>query len=133
MKFICNKTEYEIKEVEHIELTEEIMGQTRYQEKTILLKQLSRDVMIKTLKHELMHVWLYEYGHAQNDDTKYNYEDICEIVACSNDFINEVVEQYIQRNQKTYIENKNWNDLSEKEKQGILKDIEKRPLQILPL
>lgn len=33
-------------------------------------------------------------GHAQNDETTYNYEDVCEIVASSNEFINEVVNEY---------------------------------------
>ena len=41
-----------------------------------------------------MHVWLYEFGHRQEDDTTFRYEDICEIVASSNDFINEVVNEY---------------------------------------
>lgn len=52
--------------------------------------------MIKTLKHELTHVWLYEYEHNQ-DEKEFNNEDVCEIVACSNDFINEVVEKYITK------------------------------------
>ena len=40
-----------------------------------------------------MHVWLYEYGH-RADEKQFNEEDICEIVASSNDFINEVVNKY---------------------------------------
>jgi len=94
MEFKCNGTIYEIKEVDNIDLKEETIGQTNYQEKTILLKKLDKDLMIRTLKHELTHVWLWEYGHAQNDRTNYDYEDICEIVACSNNFINEVVSRY---------------------------------------
>lgn len=50
--------------------------------------------IIKTLKHELTHVWLYEYGHNQNDDKTFSYEDVCEVVASSNDFINEIVDKY---------------------------------------
>lgn len=69
------------------------MGVTIYKTQEILLLKDQAN-LIKTLKHELVHVWLYEYGHAQNDDKKYDYEDICEIVASSNDFINEVIEQY---------------------------------------
>ena len=94
MKFKCNNTEYEIKEVNCIEDEVETVGLTRYQERLIYLKKLDKDFMIRTLKHELMHVWLYEHGHTQNDNTTYSYEDICEIVACSNNFINEVVEKY---------------------------------------
>ena len=33
----------------------------------------------------------------QNDDKTFSYEDVCEIVASSNDFINEIVEQYINK------------------------------------
>lgn len=92
MKFIINNTQYEIVEKEKLE-NEEDVGYTEYQLKQILLKKLDKDFMIKTLKHELMHVWLYEYGHNQTDRI-FNNEDICEIVASSNDFVNEMVEQY---------------------------------------
>ncbi len=92
MKFKCNNTEYEIVEKEKLE-NEELVGLTDYQKKQVLLKKLDRDFMIKTLKHELTHVWLYEYEHNQ-DEKEFNNEDVCEIVACSNDFINEVVEKY---------------------------------------
>ena len=53
--------------------------------------------IIKTLKHELTHVWLYEYGHNQNEDKTFSYEDVCEVVASSNDFINEIVRQYKEK------------------------------------
>lgn len=47
---------------------------------------------METLKHELMHVWLYENGHKnQNNDEIFTYEDVCELVALSNNFINEIV------------------------------------------
>lgn len=49
---------------------------------------------IKTLKHELCHVFMYEYGHNQSNNKTYTFEDICEIVASSNDFINETVKKY---------------------------------------
>lgn len=92
MKFKINNTEYEIIEKEKLENEEEV-GLTDYQKKQIILKKLDRDFMIKTLKHELVHVWLYEYAHNQ-DEKEFNNEDVCEIVACSNNFINEVVEDY---------------------------------------
>lgn len=97
MKFKCNDTEYEIQEVDNIDLTEHLVGQARYQEKKILLKKLGKDIMIKTLKHELAHVWMWEYGHNQ-DNKEFDCEDVCEIVVCSNNFINEVVEQYRSEN-----------------------------------
>lgn len=40
-------------------------------------------------------MWLYEYGHNQNEDKTFSYEDVCEIVASINDFINEIVNQYL--------------------------------------
>ena len=70
------------------------MGLTVYHPQEILLVNTQVNI-IRTLKHELTHVWLWEYGHNQHeDDKKYSYEDICEIVANSNSFINEVVEKY---------------------------------------
>lgn len=97
-KFNINNTEWTIREVSEAEINNEMkndytMGVTIYKTQEILLLKDQANI-IKTLKHELMHVWMYEYGHAQNDDKKYDYEDICEIVASSNDFINEVIEQY---------------------------------------
>lgn len=98
LKFQINNTEWTIKEVDEATINNEMkndftLGVTIYKTQEILL--LKEQVnLIKTLKHELMHVWLYEYGHAQNDETKYNYEDLCEIVASSNDFINNVVIKY---------------------------------------
>ena len=98
MKFKINNTEWTIKEVTEAEINNEMkndytMGVTIYKTQEILLLKDQANI-IKTLKHELMHVWMYEYGHAQNDDKKYDYEDICEIVASSNDFINEIVLLY---------------------------------------
>ena len=98
MKFEINNTEWTIKEVDEAIINNEMkndytMGVTIYKTQEILLLKDQAN-LIKTLKHELIHVWLYEYGHAQNDETKYNYEDVCEIVASSNDFINKIVEMY---------------------------------------
>lgn len=102
MKFKCNNAEWTIKVVDEATINNEMkndytLGVTIYKTQEILLLENQANI-IKTLKHELMHVWLYEYGHAQNDETKYSYEDICEIVASSNDFMNEIVEQYKNQN-----------------------------------
>ncbi|MCI8618338.1 MAG: hypothetical protein HFJ60_08950 [Clostridia bacterium] len=99
MKFKINNTEWIIKEVDEAIINnevkqDEILGLTIYKTQEILLLK-SQSNIIKTLKHELMHVWLYEYGHNQQEK-EFNCEDICEIVASSNEFINEVVEQYIK-------------------------------------
>lgn len=51
--------------------------------------------MLLTLKHELMHIWLYENGHKNQDGKEiFSYEDICELCALSNDFINKIVKLY---------------------------------------
>ena len=102
MKFKINNTEWNIKNVDEATINNEIkqddtLGVTIYKTQEILLLEKQANI-IKTLKHELMHVWLYEYGHNQNDDKIFSYEDVCEIVASSNDFINEIVEQYKQNN-----------------------------------
>lgn len=47
------------------------------------------------------------YNTANNNHSEYNEEHICEIVACSNDFINEVVEQYKNKSKtKLYADGK---------------------------
>lgn len=99
MKFKINNTEWTIKEVDEATINNEMkqddtLGVTIYKTQEILLLESQANI-IKTLKHELIHVWLYEYGHSQEDESKYNYEDVCEIVASSNDFINEVVNKYM--------------------------------------
>ena len=104
MKFKINNTEWTIEEVDEATINNEVnddepLGVTIYKiQKIMLLKNQAN--IIKTLKHELTHVWLYEYGHNQNDDKTFSYEDVCEVVASSNDFINEIVERY-QRNEET--------------------------------
>ncbi len=93
MKIKCNNARYEIIEKEQLDNKEDV-GYTDYQSRQIILKKLDKDFMVKTLKHELTHVWLYEHGHNQ-DEKEFNNEDVCEIVASSNDFINEVLERYL--------------------------------------
>lgn len=104
MKFEINNTEWTIREANEATMNNEMkqdgtLGVTIYKTQEILLLENQANI-IKTLKHELMHVWLFEYGHAQNDDTTYDYEDICEIVASSNDFINKIVDQYKNSNKE---------------------------------
>lgn len=61
-----------------------------------ILKNGSYKDMLLTLKHELMHVWLYENGHKNQDgDEVFNYEDVCELVALSNNSINRIVKAYL--------------------------------------
>ena len=100
MEFRINNTKWTIKEVDEATINNEmkqdgILGLTIYKPQKILLLKDQANI-IKTLKHELMHVWMFEYGHNQ-DEKQFNFEDVCEIVASSNDFVNEVVEKYTAR------------------------------------
>lgn len=102
MEFKINNTEWTIEEVDEATINNEMkadgtLGVTIYKTQTIMLLKDQANI-IKTLKHELTHVWLYEYGHNQNDEKTFTYEDVCEIVASSNDFINEIVKQYKEQN-----------------------------------
>ena len=99
MEFEINNTKWKIEQVskDQMKLQSEndyTLGLTIYSEQKILLNESQANI-IKTLKHELAHVWLYEYGHSQNEKG-YSYEEVCEIVASSNNFINEIVKKYME-------------------------------------
>lgn len=102
MKFKINNTEWTIEEVDEATINNEMksdgtLGVTIYKTQKVMLLKGQANI-IKTLKHELTHVWLYEYGHNQNEDKTFSYEDVCEVVASSNDFINEIVDEYFKGN-----------------------------------
>lgn len=73
-----------------------IYGYTYYPVQEIWInKELSMEQKIKTLKHELTHCYIWEYGLYFAEDVT---EDmICDLVSCSNNFINEVVREYIKK------------------------------------
>ncbi len=107
MEFEINNTTWTIEKVDEATINNEMksdgtLGVTIFKNQKIMLLKDQANI-IKTLKHELTHVWLYEYGHNQNDNKTFKYEDVCEIVASLHDFISEVVEQYKEQNQ-SYIE-----------------------------
>jgi len=115
MEFEINNTTWTIEKVDEATINNEMksdgtLGVTIFKNQKIMLLKDQANI-IKTLKHELTHVWLYEYGHNQNDNKTFTYEDVCEIVASLHDFIGEVVEQYKEQNQ-SYIERlkKNYKD-----------------------
>ena len=98
MEFEINNTKWIIKLVNEAVMNNEMrndytLGVTIYKSQEILLLE-SQPNIIRTLIHELIHVWMYEYGHNQTDDKKFDYEDICEIVTSSNNFVNRIVEEY---------------------------------------
>lgn len=102
MEFRINGTKWTIEEVDEATINNEmksdgILGVTIYRTQTIMLLKDQANIT-KTLKHELTHVWLYEYGHNQIDDKTFSYEDVCEVVASINNFINEIVKQYKEQN-----------------------------------
>ncbi len=71
------------------------MGRSEYDDRTIYVEHNTPYQMMITLKHELMHVWLFEHGHTNQDGKEvFGYEDVCELTALSNDFINKVVKEY---------------------------------------
>lgn len=98
MKFNINGSKWTIEIVSEDRINNEMkndntLGVTLYKEQKILLLKTQANI-IKTLKHELAHVWLWEYAHVQNDNASYDYEDVCEIIACSNNFINNIVNDF---------------------------------------
>ena len=103
MKFEINNSIWQIKLISDKEMQSIVgkeegyftHGYTAYSENIIYINKTSPEE-IRTLKHELMHCWLYMYGHNQ-DDKQFTNEDVCEIVASSNNFINKVVNEYMNQ------------------------------------
>ena len=96
MKFSVNGNQWIIKELpkEKMELSNSL-GETNYETQEIHLLDVGKSKR-NTLKHELCHVWLWEYAHVQNDDDKFHFEQVCQIVANSNDFINSIIDKYFK-------------------------------------
>lgn len=106
MKFKVNDDMWEIKELGKDELLElykkstdddtyYVFGVTVKSEHIIYInKDMCFDQKIKTLKHELTHCYIWEYGLYNVTDV--NEEVICDLVACSHDFINRIVIDYKQ-------------------------------------
>ena len=98
MKIKINGNEWEIIEVSEDKMNNEqkndyTLGLTIYKEQEIWLVQNQKNPT-KTLVHELMHAWLFEYGH-NAQEREFNHEDVCEIMASSIEFINEIVMKYL--------------------------------------
>lgn len=97
-KFEINNNIYTIYDVDKIEGKENYVGRSRYDDRTIYIEKGTKEDMLLTLKHELMHVWLYENGHTnQNDEETFGYEDVCELVAYSNNSINRITNLYLSK------------------------------------
>lgn len=95
-QFTINDNIYTIYNVDKISGKENYVGRSHYDDKTIYIEKGNFDDMLLTLKHELMHVWLFENGHTnQNNDEVFGYEDVCELVALSNNSINRITKLYL--------------------------------------
>lgn len=95
--FVINKHIYSIYDVDRITGKNSYVGRSDYEDRTIYVEKGKIENMLLTLKHELMHVWLYENGHKNQDgDEIFDYEDMCELVALSNDSINKIVNLYLK-------------------------------------
>ena len=106
MEFSINNDKWTIEEKEKNELrkmyeeeTEEksyfVFGVTQKWKHIIYInKDMCKEQKIKTLKHELTHCYIWEYGLYNVMDI--NEEVICDIVASSNDFINDIVNKYLK-------------------------------------
>lgn len=107
MKFKVNNSEWEIKEVDTQTLVDKynsendekvnfVFGVTLYPKHEIWINQdMCEEQKVKTLKHELTHCYIWMYG--LYNVPNFNEEMACDLVASSNDFINEVVDQYMQK------------------------------------
>lgn len=104
MKFFINNDTWKIEEKSKEELKE--LYEKESQEKTYFVfgvtiksehiiyinKDMCKAQKIKTLKHELTHCYIWEFGLF---NIEYVTEEvICDLVASSNDFINEVIKEY---------------------------------------
>ena len=82
-------------ETEYDEKAYYVFGLTQKPNYCIYINQEMIDEQkIKTLKHELVHCYIWEFGlyNAPN----YNEEMVCDIVSSSNNMINKIVEQFIK-------------------------------------
>ena len=97
-KFIINGSTWHIKIISNDAMESQYgkqgyytHGMTSYSENTIYINETTPE-LIRTLRHELTHCWLYMYGHCQ-DEKQFTNEDVCEIVASITDFINNTINQ----------------------------------------
>lgn len=105
MKFKMNNIKYEIKEVDSKLMYDEVhqenpkdgsdyLGMHIPMKQIIMLnKNLKQDQKKRTLYHELMHCYIWNYSL---NLTNMCEEDICNISANSHDIIHKIVEDYFR-------------------------------------
>lgn len=105
MEFIINYNKWKIEEKSKEELKElyekendessYVFGVTIKSKHIIYINNdLCYEQKIRTLKHELTHCYIWEYGLYNANMTADNEELICDIVSASNDFINEIINNF---------------------------------------
>ena len=102
MKFKMNNHNWEIEEIPYYKMKELAndeennftQGLTLYSENKILINKKAPNKKV-VLYHELMHCFMYEYGHNQWQK-EFNHEDVCEISATAHDIIHEIAEKYFK-------------------------------------
>ena len=78
MKFTLNGDEWTVKLVSLIDGNQYKFGETDYSNLTISIKRdLPETTKRKTFIHEFTHAWQYATGRIQDEDSKYNYEEVC--------------------------------------------------------
>ena len=103
MEFRINNDEWVIKQQDKQTLIDKynseneecnfVFGVTLYAKHEIWInREMCFDQQIKTLKHELTHCYIWNYG--LYNVPHYNEEMVCDLVSSINDFINEVVNEY---------------------------------------
>lgn len=96
-QFKINNRIYTIYNVDKISGKDNYVGRSHYDDRTIYIEKGAKKDMLLTLKHELMHIWLYENGHKNQDGKEvFDYEDMCELVALSNNSINRITKLYLE-------------------------------------
>ena len=110
MEFQINNSHYKILECEdskeiysHIvkeypnttdKATDYYYGYTSYITHNIYLnKELNQEEKINTLRHELVHCYLWEHGYRTVKE--FSEEQVCDIVSSCSNFIENTIEQYI--------------------------------------
>jgi len=108
------KTEYDENEVYYV------FGITlKPQYKIYINSEMVVEQQIKTLKHELTHCYIWEYG--LYNVPNFNEEMACDLVSSSNDFINEVVTRF-----KEYIKKENKNASKKSKRSDINGEIQEK-------
>lgn len=64
----------------------------RSENKIYINKEMCKDQKIKTLKHELTHCYIWNYG--LYNVSNFNEEMVCDLVSSINDFINDIVGKF---------------------------------------